>query len=465
MKNLILIFSLFISFSFAPVSAEEPQVEYTFSEAELAQMLAPIALYPDSLLTHILIASTYPIEIVEAQRWTVLNKDLSTDLIAQDIEDKDWDPSVKALVPFPDLLKRLSEDLTWTRKLGDAFLQDEAMVLQSIQQLRSQAEQAGNLNKMDKMEVSREDNNIIIQPTEKEIVYVPYYDSREIYGVWHWSLFPPIYWGHHNSRYGYQSHYSPFSWHSGVHISFNYFFSAFHWHNRHIVVVDHRNSRHYRQRRHIVSGQYAKHWDHKPHHRRGVAYRNDHVKKRYNSDRPSFNQTRVHRNNEKKFNSQPNKHTEKERFISNKHLRTGQPVKVTKHEQLKRKMQSNKHQENESKQLNNMGRAKEKNYRIDKKDYKINQNKGAIPQGKQKEWQTDRPKNKQATNKEPTYAEPVYKEKSYKEPVYKESSDRKSSRKNSAKNKRSKEGDNHRSGKNNDRSNHLSSNNKAKHNR
>ncbi|NQZ82523.1 MAG: DUF3300 domain-containing protein [Colwellia sp.] len=308
-KRLFLSFSLAISLAISLVSisafSNQGSVEDNFSDAELAQILAPIALYPDSLLTHILIASTYPLEVIEANRWAKKNSDIAPENIANKVENLDWEPSVKALIPFPRILNRLSEDLSWTRQLGDAFLQDEMQVLQSIQVLRKQAELAGSLAQMDNMTVSKEDNNIIIQPVQQEVVYVPYYDTRVVYGPWHWSSYPPVHWGHHYPRYA--SHHNLFSWHTGIHISFDYFFSAFHWNNRHVVVVDHYNSRHYRQRRHIVTGHYAKRWLHKPHHRRGVAYRSSVTKERYASNRPSVSQSRHYRN-EYKRNEQRNEH-------------------------------------------------------------------------------------------------------------------------------------------------------------
>jgi len=195
MKNFIFVFSFIFSIlvSFPGFSQQDYQQEkLQFSEAELAQMLAPIALYPDSLLTHILISSTYPIEIVEAHRWLKKNDKLNSTQIAELIENFDWDASVKALVPFEQILSRLSDDLSWMQQLGDAFLQDEARVLESIQALREQAKLAGNLGKMDNMDVSYEDNNIIIEPREKEVVYVPYYDTRMVYGSWYWFLYPPV---------------------------------------------------------------------------------------------------------------------------------------------------------------------------------------------------------------------------------------------------------------------------------
>ena len=261
------------------------QEEQQFSEAELAQMLAPIALYPDSLLTHILISSTYPIEIIEAHRWLKKNDKLNADQISKAIKRFDWDASVKALVPFEQILSRLSDDLSWMQQLGDAFLQDETRVLESIQALREQAKLAGNLGKMENMDVSYEDNNIIIEPLEKEIVYVPYYDTRMVYGAWYWSSYPPVYWT--PSHRVYVNHYNPFYWHSGINVSFNYFFSTFNWPNRHVVVVNPHKSQHryyhQRSRRLIASSGYAKRWSHQPVHRKGVAYKNKYTREKYYS--------------------------------------------------------------------------------------------------------------------------------------------------------------------------------------
>ena len=275
-------------------AAEQTAEEQQFSDAELAQMLAPIALYPDSLLTHILIASTYPLEVVQANRWRKKHKDLQANDAVNKAEDKDWDPSVVALVAFPSVLEKLSDDLDWSQKLGDAFLQNEARVLASIQTLRQQADNANTFDDMDNMKVTKVNQEIIIEPVQKEIVYVPVYDTRVVYGHWRWYNYPPVYWVY-PPRYPvhYPSHYSShFYWHSGIHISFNYYFSAFHWHNRHIVVTHHSHSNHYRPRTRIVSSSGAQRWAHKPQHRRGVAYRSTVVKQRYNSHRPSAAQTK-----------------------------------------------------------------------------------------------------------------------------------------------------------------------------
>ncbi|MGL1955947.1 MAG: DUF3300 domain-containing protein [Colwellia sp.] len=364
MKNILLKISLYITLfvwgTLPLVSAQE--IESEFTDAELAQMLAPIALYPDSLLTHILIASTYPVEVIEAERWTVKHPDISADQAASKVENIDWEPSVKALVPFPRILKRLSEDLHWTRQLGDAFLQNETRLLQAIQLLRQQAAQAGSLEQMENMDISYEDNNIIIEPVKKEIVYVPYYDTRMVYGTWYWSSYPPVYWTPYYNVH--VSRYHPFYWHSGIHISFNYYFSAFHWHNRHVVVINHHNTRYnahgynshrydshrYNQRRLIVSEGYAKRWAHKPKHRKGVAYRTSVTKEKYRSSRPSVYQTNKRRTYERSLlaSNQTKNRVSKSSTLSNRNRvytsdtsnikRTNKARATTKHQALTTKM-------------------------------------------------------------------------------------------------------------------------------
>ncbi|PIW63033.1 DUF3300 domain-containing protein [Shewanella sp. CG12_big_fil_rev_8_21_14_0_65_47_15] len=258
----------------------------SLGQAELEQMLAPIALYPDSLLSHILIASTYPLEVVQAQRWLEDHPKLSVDQVMSRTEDKDWDPSVKALMAFPNVLQKMSEDLDWTQRLGEAFLADEAQVMDGIQSLRQQADKANNLANMDNMAITRANNLIIIEPARREVVYVPYYDPRVVYGTWRWGVaYPPVYWEFGGYvGYPYRPSNSYFYWSPGIHISFNYFFSSFHWHNHRVVVIDHHHSHHYRPRERYSVSYGAQPWKHKPEHRRGVVYHNPVVKQRYYSD-------------------------------------------------------------------------------------------------------------------------------------------------------------------------------------
>jgi len=257
------------------------------SEAELAQMLAPIALYPDTVLAHVLIAATYPLEVVQAERWSNKNSDLSSEDALRAVEDEDWDPSVKALVPFPDLLKRMSDDLDWTQRLGDAFLLSEERVMASVQSLRQRAYDEGNLTSLENLDVSRDREVIIIEPSVREVVYIPYYDTRYVYGDWHWSRYPPVYW--HSNYIGHRSH--RVYWGPRVSVSFGFFFSSFQWHQHHVVVVDHhhhnRSNHSFYNGRHVARHQSARHWEHNPHHRRGVVYRNPRTRDYFESRKRS----------------------------------------------------------------------------------------------------------------------------------------------------------------------------------
>jgi hypothetical protein len=242
------------------------------SQGQLAQLLAPIALYPDTVLTHVLISATYPLDVVQAERWQSQRQGMSQSALLRSAEAEPWDPSIKALLAFPSLLQKMSQDLAWTQALGDAFIQDEARVLDAIQVLRQQAYDADNLNELQNMRVRRVEKHIIIEPVQTQVIYLPYYDSRYIYGHWHWQQHPPHYWHRpayiSSSRYitG-PSHRGHIYWDSGVHIGVNFFFSAFHWHKRHVVVTTHHNSHYYQRPQQIFISKGAKHWHHNSNHR------------------------------------------------------------------------------------------------------------------------------------------------------------------------------------------------------
>jgi hypothetical protein len=311
-----------------------------FTEAEIEQMLAPIALYPDALLSHILIASTYPIEVVDAERWLSKNSQLSPENIADAAESKDWDASVKALLPFHNILKKLSEDLRWMSNLGDAFLQDEAQVLASVQALRQQADQAGNLQNMNNVNVVRETKTIIIESSQPDVIYVPYYDTRLVYGDWRWRHYPPIYW---HQPVHYVSHHGHYYWHNPVHLSVGLFFGAVHWHNRH-VVVNHHKSRYYKRhsKKKVSTSYQAKRWQHNPRHRKGVAYRSTKLQKKYRSLTPSVQHHKAVRANQKHlFNK--NKHITKQ--VNNKYkpeYNTGRSDKIKQKLQVNRAIKVDK---------------------------------------------------------------------------------------------------------------------------
>jgi len=292
--------------SLTQVQAEESE-SVRLSDAEIAQILAPIALYPDTVLTHILIASTYPIEVVQAERWASSNKNLSAEQALEAVESEDWDPSVKALVPFAELLQKMSEDLQWTQQLGDAFLDDEERVLASIQSLRQQAYKSGNLESNDHVEVAKDDNVIVIETRQREVVYVPYYDTRVVYGDWYWYDYPPVYWQpwHHHHRH-YHGHSHRIYWGPAVRLSVRFFFGAFHWHNHHVVILHdhHRDYRgHSRRARYIASHSSSRQWRHEPRHRRGVKYANKETRVRYGSSRPSRDEVIRHRTKPKSHSS------------------------------------------------------------------------------------------------------------------------------------------------------------------
>jgi len=308
-----------------------------FTDAELAQMLAPIALYPDALLSHMLIATTYPIEVVDAERWLNKNSRLSTQALADAAEDKDWDPSVKAILPFPNILKKLSEDLHWMTNLGDAFLQDESQMLASVQRLRQQADQAGNLENMSNVKVVRESQTIIIASRQPDIIYVPYYDTRVVYGDWRWSHYPPIFW-HHPVHYA--SHHGAYYWHNPVHLTVGLFFGAVHWSNRH-VVVHHHKSRYYKHHsnKKASTSYQAKRWQHNPRHRKGVAYRTSNIQKKYRSHTPRMQKNKAFRTIQKPFvnkNKHRTEHAGNEYIHSKdkslKHmLQVNRAIKIDKH--------------------------------------------------------------------------------------------------------------------------------------
>jgi hypothetical protein len=162
-----------------------------FSKEELTQMLAPIALYPDSLLSQILMASTYPIEVVQAERWLKQNPNLKGDALDKVLKEKDWDVSVKSLCHYPDVLSAMSQNLDQTTKLGDAFLSQQKDVMDTIQELRAKAQAQGNLKTTEQQKVVVEQQYITIEPANPQVVYVPTYNTTAVYGPWWYPAYPP----------------------------------------------------------------------------------------------------------------------------------------------------------------------------------------------------------------------------------------------------------------------------------
>jgi uncharacterized membrane protein YgcG len=158
----------------APAVQETPQ--------ELQQLVAPIALYPDALVAQILAASTYPTEIVEADRWMQGHSELKGDQLAAEVDKQPWDPSVKALAQFPSVLANMDKNLSWTSSLGDAYANQQQDVMDAVQTMREQARKAGNLNSNEQEKVTNQGNTIVIEPANPDVVYVPEYDPWLVYG-------------------------------------------------------------------------------------------------------------------------------------------------------------------------------------------------------------------------------------------------------------------------------------------
>jgi uncharacterized membrane protein YgcG len=186
----------------AQSSAQSPQAPpYTQQTPEqLQQLVAPIALYPDSLVAQVLAASTFPAEIVEADRWLQANPDLKGDALAQAVDQQSWDPSVKALTAFPSVLGNMDKNISWTSSLGDAYYNQEQNVMDAIQVMRQKAQEAGNLKDTPQQTVQTQGSTIVIQPAAPDVVYVPAYDPWLIYGypvaAWPgWYPYPGIWYG------------------------------------------------------------------------------------------------------------------------------------------------------------------------------------------------------------------------------------------------------------------------------
>ena len=169
----------------APAAAEGTSGAHAYSQSQIEQMVAPIALYPDSLVSQILIASTYPVQVVEAYQWLQKNKNLTGAQAQESAKSQGWDPSVQSLVGFPQIIDRMFQNLEWTQDLGEAFLAQQNEVMSTIQVMRQKAYAAGNLKSTSKQKVEVQDDNttIVIVPAQPQVVYVPTYNPTIVYGA------------------------------------------------------------------------------------------------------------------------------------------------------------------------------------------------------------------------------------------------------------------------------------------
>ncbi|MFH0726827.1 MAG: DUF3300 domain-containing protein [Pseudomonadota bacterium] len=269
--GLFVICSLVFSLMFFPQPAraedsDDLEPSEKFSQEELAQMLAPIALYPDALLSQVLMASTYPIEVVEADRWVQKNPELKGDDLDAALLDMEWDSSVKAVCHFPSILALMSERISETTDLGNAFLAQEAEVMDMVQELRARAHAQNRLATDSRQKVIVENEKIIIEPADPGVIYVSYYDPSYVYGPWWYPAYPPYYWGPPGVRIGVGISYWP-----AFYFGFAFgSWSHFDWHRHYIHMDVDRRPRFVRHDRWI--GGHGR-WIHAPEHRRGVVYR------------------------------------------------------------------------------------------------------------------------------------------------------------------------------------------------
>jgi hypothetical protein len=288
-------------------SANSSQSAPVFGEEELDAILAPIALYPDELLAQVLMASTYPLEIVQAERWAQdpNNANLAGDQLAAALEPQPWDPSVKSLVPFPQVLQMMSEKLDWTQKLGDAFLAQQQDVMNSIQYLRAQAQAAGSLKTTEQQVVTTQAQTntqtnttteqqivappaqtIIIQPASPQIVYVPVYNPTIVYGVWRYPAYPPYYYPPPPRYYPGTAFLSGMAFAAGVAVVGNLWgWGNCNWGHSSVNINVNRynqiNINNINAGRAKTLPANSNSWQHDPTHRKGVAYRDPGTRQQY----------------------------------------------------------------------------------------------------------------------------------------------------------------------------------------
>src|SRR6202012_4028936 len=180
----------------APAQPDQPLLK----PEQLEALVAPIALYPDALLANMLAEATYPLEVVEADRFVKDKKALKGDALKAEVDKKGWDDSVKALTATPSVLDMMSDKLDWTKSLGDAMLAQQADLMDAIQRLREKARANNKLssNKQQKVTVKQQENKqvILIEPTDPGNMYVPYYEPATVYGAWPYTDYPPYYFGY-----------------------------------------------------------------------------------------------------------------------------------------------------------------------------------------------------------------------------------------------------------------------------
>lgn len=260
-----------------PATQPPPDAELLKPE-QLEALVAPIALYPDELLANVLAASTYPLEVVQADRWLKEHKTLKGDALKREVEKQSWDESVKALVSTADVVTMMSDKVDWTKNLGDAVLAQQPDVMDAVQRLRSKAYDNKKLvtTKQQKVSVQTQENKqaIVIEQADPNTMYVPYYDPATVYGAWPYAEYPPYY-------FGYPSYIGAGVIATGLAFGTawaigrwgNYWGGGCNWGNRNLYV------NHYNRTTNVGNN-----WQHNAAHRQGVRYNNANVQQRFGNN-------------------------------------------------------------------------------------------------------------------------------------------------------------------------------------
>jgi hypothetical protein len=301
-RKSLLVSVLIAALGGATLSAQDappapPPPDQTLSPDQLDDLVAPIALYPDPLLSQVLVAATYPLEVVQAFQWLQRNPGVTGAALTQAVQQQNWDPSIQALVVFPDVIKRLNDDVTWTTNLGNAFLAQQQDVMSAVQRMRQRAQQAGKLASSPQENVVTEQHDgqpyIDIVPADPEVIYVPAYDPVWIWGAPRWYPYPHWFWPGPGIVVGGLG----FGFYGGIHLGV--FFGGgwggwggWGWHPvwwNHTVVVNNTFIHRYNFNTvnvHDVHGTAV--WAHDADHRHGVPYANANVRAQFHaSDRPN----------------------------------------------------------------------------------------------------------------------------------------------------------------------------------
>jgi hypothetical protein len=275
-----------------PPDLEAQSAEY-LPQDQLDALLAPIALYPDDLLAQVLMAATYPLEVVEAARFVQQNPALSGAVLDDAVRTRRWDPSVQSLTAFPQVLAMMSDRLEWTQQLGDAVLANRQQVMDTVQALRARAEAAGTLQDTDQQHVYTSDQAIVIEPAQFDYVYVPVYDPLVAYGPWWVASYQPFFW-YPPAYFGYPLHWHGVGivWGRPCRVDRNHWgWARPEWRAGRIDVTIGRNEFFNRPQYRNYRGSVS--WQHAPEHRRGVAYGSAQVHDRFvNAERRAIDPRR-----------------------------------------------------------------------------------------------------------------------------------------------------------------------------